>query len=79
MILAPVALNPSLDDAAIRLLAKQFSEGDRDGDWQPDARPVNVVVLVPSDNAAKAWPPTPTGPSTSRISKPASPNSRPAM
>lgn len=55
MILAPVALNPSLDDAAIRLLAKQFSEGDRDGDGQPDARPVNVVVLVPSDKAAAAW------------------------
>lgn len=55
LILAPAALNPSLDDDAVRDLALQFSIGDRDGDDQTDAEPVNVVVLVPSDKAAIAW------------------------
>lgn len=55
LILAPLALNPSLDDSAVRELALQFSVGDRDGDDQTDAKPVNVVVLVPSDKAASAW------------------------
>lgn len=55
MVLSPVALNPQLDDEAVRKLAAQFSIGDRDGDDQPDARPINVVVLVPSDRAAEPW------------------------
>lgn len=57
MILAPVALNRNLDDEAIRVLARQFADGDRDGDDVPDSEPINVVVLVPSANAAKAWEP----------------------
>lgn len=55
MILAPVALNPNLDAEAIRVLAKQFSLGDRDGDNVPDSKPINVVVLVPSKKSADAW------------------------
>lgn len=55
MILAPVSLNPNLSDEAIRVLARQFSIGDRDGDDVPDSRPVNVVVLVPSVRAAGQW------------------------
>jgi hypothetical protein len=55
LVLAPVQLNPNLSDDAVRQLAKQFSLGDRDGDGQPDARPVNVVVLVPSTAQANLW------------------------
>ncbi|WP_308402871.1 DEAD/DEAH box helicase family protein [Streptomyces sp. AC550_RSS872] len=55
MILAPVALNPQLDPEAVRQLARQFADGDRDGDGVPEDVPVNVVVLVPSEKAAKAW------------------------
>ncbi|MGI5192134.1 helicase C-terminal domain-containing protein [Streptomyces sp. CA-288835] len=54
-ILAPVALNPQLDPEAVRLLARQFANGDRDGDGIAEDKPVNVVVLVPSEKAAKAW------------------------
>lgn len=57
LVLAPVQLNPSLGDDAVRLLAKQFSLGDRDGDGHPEARPVNVVVLVPSTAQANHWRP----------------------
>jgi hypothetical protein len=57
MILAPVALNRNIDDEPVRKLAWQFSRGDRNGDDVPDSRPVNVVVLVPSDKAARAWAP----------------------
>ncbi|MGY1583249.1 DEAD/DEAH box helicase [Streptomyces sp. MN13] len=57
MILAPVQLNPGLDPEAVRVLARQFADGDRDGDGVADAEPVNVVVLVPSDRAAAAWEP----------------------
>ncbi|TKA12060.1 DEAD/DEAH box helicase [Actinacidiphila oryziradicis] len=55
MILAPSALNPGLDDEAVRQLARQFADGDRDGDGIYEARPVNVVVLVPRDKAMDAW------------------------
>lgn len=57
MILAPLALNAHLDAAAIRQMARQFADGDRDGDGTPEARPVNVVVLVPSTPAAAPWRP----------------------
>lgn len=55
MILAPRALNPELDNEAIRVLARQFANGDQDGDGVPETEPVNVVVLVPSEPAAAAW------------------------
>jgi len=55
LILAPGALNPQLIDDTVRAMARQFSRGDRDGDGHPEADPVNVVVLVPSDRAAEAW------------------------
>lgn len=57
MILAPVTLNPTLDDEAIRQLAAQFAAGDRNGDGKRDSKPINVVVLVPSTKAASAWKP----------------------
>lgn len=57
LILAPAALNPQLIDDTVRAMAHQFSLGDRDGDGAPDAEPVNVVALVPSDRAAGAWAP----------------------
>ncbi|WP_394622297.1 DEAD/DEAH box helicase (plasmid) [Lentzea sp. JNUCC 0626] len=55
LVLAPVELNPHLDDEAIRRMAKGFSVGDRDGDGVPETRPVNVVVLVPSTAKANQW------------------------
>jgi hypothetical protein len=55
MILAPIALNRSLDDEAVRVLARQFAAGDRDGDGLAESEPINVVVLVPSRRAAEAW------------------------
>jgi hypothetical protein len=55
MILAPVALNTTLDDEAVRSLAFGYAHGDRNGDGQVDSAPVNVVVLVPSAKAAQAW------------------------
>jgi hypothetical protein len=55
MILAPILLNPGLDEHEVRVLARQFADGDRDGDGTPEAEPINVVVLVPSDRAAAAW------------------------
>ena|GEM_PF-1896789 len=55
LVLAPVQLNPSLGDDAVRQLAKQFSLGDRDGDGHLESRPVNVVVLVPSTAQANQW------------------------
>lgn len=55
LVLAPVELNPNLDDEAVRELAKNFSIGDRDGDGIPETRPINVVVLVPSTAKANQW------------------------
>lgn len=55
LILAPGALNPDIIDDTVRALAREFSQGDRDGDGVADAQPINVVVLVPSDRAADMW------------------------
>lgn len=55
IILAPLSINPQLTDGAIRKLARQFADGDRNGDGTADAEPVNVVVLVPSDKVSKTW------------------------
>ncbi|MCB1298257.1 MAG: hypothetical protein KDB08_04665 [Microthrixaceae bacterium] len=55
LILAPLALNPSLGEDAVRELVHQYSQGDREGTGAPNAAPVNVVVLVPSDARAARW------------------------
>lgn len=55
MILAPLSINPSLTDDTIRRLARDFADGDRDGDGTAEAEPVNVIVLVPGDYAAYRW------------------------
>lgn len=55
LILAPLELNPQIHETAIREMAHQFSLGDRDGDGALDAKPINVVALVPSDKAAEHW------------------------
>lgn len=57
IILAPLELNPEVDEAAILDLARQYAAGDRDGDGVVDATPVNAVVLVPSDKVADKWRP----------------------
>jgi hypothetical protein len=53
VILAPLSINPQLADPAIHNLARDVADGNRGG--QANAEPVNVVVLVPSDHAAKRW------------------------
>ncbi|MBI8989177.1 DEAD/DEAH box helicase [Corynebacterium meridianum] len=53
IILAPLSINPQLVDSAIHELARDIADGNR-GE-QANAEPVNVVVLVPSDHAAKRW------------------------
>ncbi|KIS27927.1 hypothetical protein TV39_08920 [Arthrobacter sp. SPG23] len=55
LILAPLSINPRLDSSAITKLARDFADGDRDGDGRPESVPVNVVVLVPGDYAAERW------------------------
>ncbi|WP_406346981.1 DEAD/DEAH box helicase [Streptomyces sp. NBC_00648] len=57
LILSPLALNRNLDAGAIRQLARQFANGDRNGDSAPEAQPINVVVIVPSGPAAEPWKP----------------------
>ena len=53
LILAPAALNPEVIDDSIRSMVHGFSQGTS----PTGAKPVNVVVLVPSDPAAQAWEP----------------------
>lgn len=57
LILAPGALNPQVIDDTIRSLARDFSVGNWNGDSAAEAKPINVVVLVPSDRAAGPWKP----------------------
>lgn len=53
IILAPLSINPQLSNDVIYKLARGIADGDRGS--RGKAEPVNVVVLVPSDNAAKQW------------------------
>jgi len=55
LILSPAALNPEITADAVRKMAHQFSRGNRGADAKSTCTPVNVVVLVPSDDAALAW------------------------
>ncbi|MFD6057850.1 DEAD/DEAH box helicase [Rhodococcus wratislaviensis] len=57
IILAPLSINPSLSDTAVREMVREFADGDRNGDATLEADPINVVVLVPSVYAARAWEP----------------------
>ncbi|PPF45984.1 DEAD/DEAH box helicase [Pseudoclavibacter sp. AY1F1] len=54
LILAPLSINPSVVEDSVRALVKDFSVGAW-GDGEGVSRPVNVVVLVPSDKRAKLW------------------------
>lgn len=51
MILAPRAINPNIDDSAVRQMVYDFA----DGQAQPGLPKVNVIVLVPSDYVADSW------------------------
>lgn len=51
MILAPRAINPNIDDSAVRQMVRDFA----DGEAQSSLPKVNVVVLVPSDYVADSW------------------------
>lgn len=51
MILAPRAINPNIDDSAVRQMVRDFA----DGVAHSDIAKVNVVVLVPSDYVADCW------------------------
>lgn len=51
MILAPRAINPNIDDSAVRQMVRDFA----DGVAHSDIAKVNVVVLVPSDYVADSW------------------------
>lgn len=55
LVLAPAALNPEITADAVRKMVHQFSRGNRGADAKSTCTPVNVVVLVPSDDAALAW------------------------
>lgn len=57
VIIAPLSINPDLDPEQIRELARNFADGDRNGDGHADADPINVVILVPSNRAAQNWQP----------------------
>lgn len=58
MILAPLALNPTLGDDAVRELVRDFSRGKWSvTDAEDPNRRVNVAVLVPSDRRATEWAP----------------------
>ncbi|RLP72225.1 hypothetical protein D9V32_15650 [Mycetocola tolaasinivorans] len=55
IILAPLSINPRLPVEAIYKMARNFADGDRDGDGVAEAQPVNVVVLVPGGYKADLW------------------------
>lgn len=51
MILAPRAINPNIDDSAVREMVYDFAAGVA----QAGLPEVNVIVLVPSDYVADCW------------------------
>lgn len=55
IILAPMSINPGLSEVTVQRLAREFADGDRDGDGIKTDKPINVVVLVPSWHRAAAW------------------------
>ncbi|ORV21734.1 hypothetical protein AWB98_27165 [Mycolicibacterium conceptionense] len=55
LILAPQRINPDVDEEGVRQLVRDFADGDRNGDATLEAEPINVVVLVPSNERAKLW------------------------
>ena len=55
IILAPQLINPKLDESSIHKLARSYADGDRDLDGIVDSKPINVVVLVPSNKKAQEW------------------------
>lgn len=57
MILAPLSINPGLRRDSIQQMARDFADGDRMGAGSASSKPVNVVVLVPSEYKARSWAP----------------------
>ncbi|MCL6423654.1 DEAD/DEAH box helicase family protein [Brachybacterium sp. JHP9] len=58
LILAPLALNPSLGEDAVREMVKEFSRGQWvAGGGENESQRINVIVLVPSDKRATEWAP----------------------
>lgn len=58
LILAPLALNPSLGEDAVRQMVKEFSRGQWPAEGTEDeSQRINVIVLVPSDKRAMEWAP----------------------
>lgn len=56
LILAPLALNPTLSEDSVRDLVYDFSRGKRSGSGaEEEAKRLNAVVLVPSDSRADLW------------------------
>jgi hypothetical protein len=55
LILAPLAINPTVDESRVRRLVRDFAGGDRTGTGTPISKPINAIVLVPSDRAAERW------------------------
>lgn len=55
LILAPLAINPTVADFMVRRMVREIAWGDRDGTGIETHERVNAVVLVPSDRAAATW------------------------
>ena len=55
LILAPLAINPTVADIMVRRMVREIAWGDRLGTGAQTDEPVNAIVLVPSDRAAQKW------------------------
>ena len=55
IILAPLSINPSLSELVIQRMAREFADGDRQGNGPGSSAPINVVVLVPSERRGRDW------------------------